>query len=198
MDRRSALKNAAFGVTGSALTPVFFSLLQSCQEVDRLAWQPVFLTEPRARFLSAFVDTLLPTTQTPGGLDVKVDIFIDRIFGEIQDEDGQNGANSGLDKLNELAMSTKGQTLSELSKAARTEVFRTFESEDKGRFQPGVWGTSVGEGQPPGFYRSLKSMALWGYFSSQEIGKEVLNYDPIPGVYQGCISLEEVGRLWSF
>ncbi|WP_332910774.1 gluconate 2-dehydrogenase subunit 3 family protein [Algoriphagus boritolerans] len=47
------------------------------------------LAEDQARFITAFVDFLLPKTETPGGLDVKADIFIDSIYAKTYDEAGQ-------------------------------------------------------------------------------------------------------------
>jgi len=61
-----------------------------------------------------------------------------------------------------------------------------------------VWGTAVGKQADVGLYRSLKSIAIWAYFSSEKIGKEVLNYDPIPQAFLGCIPLAEVGNRWTF
>ena len=56
----------------------------------------------------------------------------------------------------------------------------------------------MGEQPPVGFYRSLKSMVLWGYLSSEQIGTEVLVYDPVPGEYDGDYPLSETGgRSWS-
>jgi hypothetical protein len=65
------------------------------------------------------------------------------------------------------------------------------------KFAPKVWGTGVGPQEPVGFYRDLKSAVLYAYFSSEEIGKNVLSYDPIPGEYRGCMPLSEVGNTWS-
>ncbi|MDB4293667.1 gluconate 2-dehydrogenase subunit 3 family protein [Maribacter sp.] len=36
-----------------------------------------------------------------------------------------------------------------------------------------------------------------GYFSSEEVGKNIFNYDPIPGKFVGCIPLEEVRSAWA-
>lgn len=49
------------------------------------------------------------------------------------------------------------------------------------------------------FYIRFKQLVLSGYFSSKLIGMDVTNYDPVPGVYQGCIPLSDVpkGRIWS-
>ncbi len=198
MDRRSAIRKTAVGAAGTALTPTLLSLLQSCQSIDRPNWQPVFLTGERAKFMTAFVDTLLPATDTPGGLDVKVDVFIDRVFGETMDESGQNSVNQEIDKIIDLCKEKMGGALHELNTSDRVAFFEILEKQNRGKFRPSVWGTPVGEEKEPvGFYRSLKSTILWGYFTSEKVGKEILNYDPIPGVYQGCIPLADVGSLWS-
>ena len=89
-----------------------------------------------------------------------------------------------------------GDVFANLNKAKRTEVLTTAEK-SSGKFNPGVWGTAIGEQEPIGFYRSMKSMAIWAYFTSEEIGEKVLNYDPIPGDYDGCKPLSEVGNRWS-
>ena len=36
----------------------------------------------------------------------------------------------------------------------------------------------------------LRSLAIWAYKTSEVVGKNILAYDPIPGVQKGCISLE--------
>src|SRR5690625_3293069 len=46
---------------------------------------------------------------------------------------------------------------------------------------PTIWGATVGKQEPVGFYRELKSLAIWGCYISEYIGKNVLNYDLIPG-----------------
>ena len=45
----------------------------------------------------------------------------------------------------------------------------------------------------------LRNTTVWAYRKSEEIGKNVMAYDPIPGVQLGCIPLEEAtgGKRWS-
>ena len=48
------------------------------------------------------------------------------------------------------------------------------------------------------FFTQLRSLALLGYYTSEEIGSEVLAYDPIPTEFIGCYPLEKTGgRAWS-
>ncbi|MEL6941541.1 MAG: gluconate 2-dehydrogenase subunit 3 family protein, partial [Bacteroidota bacterium] len=85
MKRREALKLGGAALVSSSLFP----LIQACKNESRLNWQPSFLSEEHAQLISALVDTILPRTDTPGGLDVKVDLFIDKVFSQLYDEAGQ-------------------------------------------------------------------------------------------------------------
>jgi len=197
MNRRDALKNTALLVGGVLAGPSLLSILQSCTRVDRLNWQPQFLTNDQARFISAFVDTLLPATDTPGALDVKADIFIDRFFANVYDRDARQQAGSDIDELNVGSVVKYGEPFVDLNSDNRKK-YLTDREKESGTFRKSVWGTPVGEQNvPPGFYKSLKSLTLWAYFSSEKVGEEILVYDPVPGVYRGCIPLSDVGKSWS-
>jgi hypothetical protein len=39
---------------------------------------------------------------------------------------------------------------------------------------------------------------ILGYFTSEQVGRHVLHYDPVPGRYESCIPIEQVGnRNWN-
>ncbi|GAB3232648.1 gluconate 2-dehydrogenase subunit 3 family protein [Algoriphagus aestuariicola] len=196
MNRREAIRKTALGLGTAAGVPTLLSLLQACAKEDRLTWTPQFLKEDQALFVSSFVDFLLPRTDTPGGLDVKADIFMDLMYAKAYDEDGQKNVVAQIEKFNQDCKAKYGAVFAEMSVEDKGACFREQEANSP-KFPKNVWGTSVGPSEPVGFYRSLKSMALWAYFSSEEIGKNVLSYDPIPGPYQGCIPLSDVGNTWS-
>ncbi|WP_341228011.1 gluconate 2-dehydrogenase subunit 3 family protein [uncultured Arcticibacterium sp.] len=193
MQRREALKQTAlFGIS----TALFPSLLQSCKEQSRLNWQPQFLSVKHAELISSLVDTLLPKTETPGALEMKVDMFIDLVYGKLNGEAGQKEMDKGMDKFDEKCEAEFGDRFADLSQENKV-AFLKMEEASSPKFNGSIWGTAAGKQEPVGFYRSLKSTALWGYFSSEEIGLNVLTYDPVPGPYQGCIPLSEVGNTYS-
>lgn len=177
-------------------TPTLLSLLQSCKEQKRVDWVPQFLSQDQAVFVSSFVDTILPKTETPGALDVKVDIFIDLMYAKAYDEGAQQYVVAEIEKFNTNCKNDFGDVFANLTPEDKTAVLKKAEAETA-KFNPGVWGTAVGEQKPVAYYRQLKSMALWAYFSSEEVGKNILSYDPIPGEYLGCIPLSDVGNTWS-
>jgi hypothetical protein len=196
MNRRDALKKSALALGAAAGAPTLLSLLQACAKTDRLTWTPQFLAEDQARFIAAFVDFLLPKTETPGGLDVKADVFIDLMYAKIYDEAGQKQVVADIEAFNADCKEKYGKVFAELSPEDKTACLKAQEATSP-KFAPKVWGTGVGPQEPVGFYRDLKSAVLYAYFSSEEIGKNVLSYDPIPGEYRGCMPLSEVGNTWS-
>lgn len=196
MNRRDALRKTALLASTAAAVPTLLSLLQSCAKQDRLTWTPQFLNEDQARFISAFVDTILPKTETPGALDVKTDIFIDLVYAKVYDKNAQENVVAEIEKFNATCKERFGDVFADLSTEDKAAMLKAADAES-GKFNGNVWGTAVGKQEPVGFYRSLKSMTLSGYFSSEEIGKNYLSYDPIPGEYLGCIPLSDVGNTWS-
>lgn len=196
MDRRTALRKTAMLAGTAVATPGLFSLLQSCQQQPRLNWQPAILSQEQAGLISSLVDTLLPETKTPGGLDMKVDIFIDAAIYQLFDKAGQKTIKSEIDAFDAECKKKHGDYFALLDEEDRSKFLKEKERESP-KYNGKVWGTAVGVQQAVGFYRSMKSMILWGYFSSEEIGKNVLSYDPIPGHYRGCIPLSDVDNSWS-
>jgi len=196
MDRRKALRKTGLFAGATILMPSMLSLFESCKSENRLDWEPLFFTEAEAKTIAALIDMILPRTDTPGGLDVKSDIFIDKVIAKTYDKEGQDSMRAEIAAFNENCKSRYRDVFYNLSEADKTEVLNEAEK-SSGKFGSGVWGTGVGPQETIGFYRSMKSMAIWAYFTSEEIGENILSYDPIPGKYEPCKPLSEVGNKWS-
>ena len=196
MDRRKALKKTGLLAGATIAMPSLFSLLQSCNTEIRLDWQPEFFTEEEAKTIAALIDTILPTTDTPGGLDVKADMFIDKVVAHTYDAEGQQNMRNAIAEFNATSKEKYGSVFFELNNADKAAMLQEEEAKAP-KFNPGIWGTTVGDQKPVGFYRSMKSMAIWAYFTSEEMGENVLSYDPIPGMFEPCKPLSEVGNRWS-
>ncbi|WP_197493997.1 gluconate 2-dehydrogenase subunit 3 family protein [Lewinella sp. 4G2] len=172
--------------------------MQSCTpDKAGSSWVPAYFDGDQARFLTAYVDTLLPRTTTPGGVDLGVDHFIDKVLAATNaDPEAESPMRTGIIDFDTNASTQFGKVFADLEASQRAQLFS--EAEKSSRYQPSVWGTAVGEQPPISFYRSLKSMALWGYLSSETVGTEILNYLPVPGEYDGDIPLSSVGgKAWS-
>jgi len=196
MDRRNALKKTGLLAGVTMAMPGILSLLQSCKKEDRINWKPLFFKENEAQTIASLVDMILPRTDTPGALDVKVDVFIDKVIAKSYDEEGQKSFRAQLAAFNEKCEKNFGAVFNNLSEDKRIDFLKA-EEKSSGKFNKGVWGLAVGEQEPIGFYRSLKATAIWAYLTSEEIGEKVLSYDPIPGKFEACIPVSDVGNKWS-
>ncbi len=49
------------------------------------------------------------------------------------------------------------------------------------------------------FILMMKEMTMLGFFTSEAGAMQVLQYDPVPGAYKGCIPLSEAGngKAWA-
>ena len=196
MNRRKALQNTGLFLGAAVATPSLLVLLDACQSEPRLDWKPQFFTVVEANCISTLVDMILPRTETPGALDVNVDVFLDRIFAQTYDEAGQKKVRGNIAQFNAACKNSHGAVFTKLHEEDRIAVLTNAEK-TAGKFGRGIWGKGVEDKGPVGFYRSIKSMAIWAYFTSEKMGKEVLSYDPVPGDYKGCIPLSDVGNKWS-
>jgi hypothetical protein len=196
MDRRKALLKTGFFAGATILMPSMLSLFESCKTETRLDWQPLFFTDVEAKTIAKLVDMILPRTDTPGALDVKSDIFIDKVIAKTYDKKGQDSMRADIAAFNKNCQENYGDIFINLNTEDSTKVLTEAET-NSGKFGSGVWGTGVGPQETIGFYRSMKAMAIWAYMTSEEIGKNVLSYDPIPGKYEPCKPLSEVGNKWS-
>lgn len=198
MNRRNLLRNAAYLTGGFIAAPAALALLQSCGSETEETFAPQYFTNSEFRTIRSYIDTLLPRTDTPGGLDVGVDAFIDRLMAiTAPKSDNPSEMELGLSQLEAEAQEQYGHSFADLEESARATLFTAAE-ERSPRYNPQIWGSTVGEEPPIDFYRSFKSMVLWAYLSSETISTEVLNYDPIPGEYDGDVALEDLGgRAWS-
>jgi hypothetical protein len=192
MNRREALKQSGMilGYTLSAST--LSQLWTSCKSAPELGWQPQFFSQAQAQTVSALAETILPRTDTPGARDLQVDRFIDVMVKNIFSEKDQQAFVDGLQQFEEACQKATGSSFAELS-ADKQEVYLLEQEKTANPVNHAIWGEVIGEKKPVPFYRQFKAMVISVYFSTEEIGKNHLTYEPVPGELRGCMPLSEVG-----
>ncbi|MEL6924318.1 MAG: gluconate 2-dehydrogenase subunit 3 family protein [Bacteroidota bacterium] len=196
MNRRDAIKKSALLGGTAVFSASLLTLMQACKETPRLDWTPQLLSTEEAHLVSALVDTILPKTDTPGGLDVKVDMVIDLLWQKGLDDTGQQKMKSALAAFDATCVEKFGNPFAQMTAEDRKTILQEEEAKAP-KFGKGVWGLGVGPQPDVGFYRSFKSLAVMAYCTSEEVGKNVLKYEPVPGPFQGCIPFSEVGKVYS-
>jgi hypothetical protein len=174
IDRREAIRRAAL-LAGVVLSPQWLALVERAP----LA-QVRYLTAAQSATVSAVAERILPRTETPGAVDVGVPAFIDLLYGEFMSEAERQVLGKGLADVEAAAAAAHGGAFPTLSAERQDALLRDI--------------AGAGQGRPESFFALIRSATVLGYFTSEQVGRHVLHYDPVPGRYEPCIPIEEVGR----
>jgi hypothetical protein len=190
MNRRQYIKNtsAAFGLT---LTGISMSeMLLSCQIQAKLDWKPAFFTNNQAALIAEIAETILPKTNTPGAKEMAVPQFIDKMVKETMDTASQKKLIDGIELFEEEVKAKYNTDFISLKPNQRQEFLEKLDKE-KPRSGLTMWGIALEKDVPEStFFKTIKGLTLFGFFTSEEIGRNVLVYDPVPGEYIGCMPLK--------
>lgn len=179
MNRREALKRAAL-MLGVALSPSLISGVLRAQ-TGAGGGKTVFLTIPQLATTSAVVERIFPKTDTPGAIDAGVPGFIDVMAGGYMAPADQRTLTAGLADVELRSQAAHQKGFAQLSATQQDALLKTLSSEPNGKSL--------------GFFRQIRELTVVGYFTSELVGKTVLHYDPVPGRYDACVPIADVGRV---
>ncbi len=208
MDRRTALKNLTLGMGYTVAAPTIMNILASCTDQSE-TWTANFLSEEEKHMVTHLSDVMLPTDELPGAIDVNIPQFIDQMYHNIETDSKKEVFRMGASYLAEAFLKTHQKPVLEGTKQDfQNLVGDYFDISDEAskkimREQHKTLNTVSNERKETyciyKFLLSVRYHTIFGYCTSEEVGENVLAYDPVPGVYNGCISLEDAtnGRAWS-
>jgi len=206
MNRRNAIKNLTLSLGYAVATPTIMSVLSSCTE-NVATWKPVFFSEEEQHLVSNLAAIILPSSTIPGALDVNVPQFIDKMYKNIELKVNQNKFKKGASVFADRFKDMFGKKVLRGSENEIKKLFVSYFDLAEEEIQHVLKAQSkeekyVNENDLDTYFMykflfSVRYYTLFGYYTSEKIGKEVLSYDPIPGVYKGCIPIEEIGNAWS-
>ncbi len=197
MNRRDALKGLGLSLGYAVATPTIISLLQSCK-TDNSSWTPLYLSNEEAVIIKNLIDLILPKTDSsPGALEVNVLEFIDLYIFKVYDEEGKKGYKEGIKSImNALKVSDKN-TAYDLKKSNYDFLLSKYLRASKE--QQKEFKNNDNDIKLLNMLTQLRNTTVWSYRTSQNIGENVLAYNPVPGTQLGCITVEEAtgGKRWS-
>jgi hypothetical protein len=134
---------------------------------------------------------MIPRTDTPGALDVGVPAFIDRMLKDAFPKEDQQRFLSGLTHFEAQSQREHQRTFLKLNPDKRAALIQTVHDAAVVAEQEAA-RASTQIGRP--FILMVKELTLLGYFTSETGATQVLQYNPAPGPYQGCIPLSQAGK----
>jgi len=170
MNRRDLLKKGVYGLAGVTLSSTLISTLQSCTSIEK--YNPLYFSKTEFSLLSNIVDFLIPKTETPGALEMKVPQFIDIIISETYNNESKNNFSNKLKLLIE-DFKSNNIDLSDFN-SMKSKFVNDFNNKTHQEI-----------------YNQIRDLTVWGFKTSKEIALNVLNYNPIPGYQLGCIDINK-------
>ena len=198
MKRRDAIKNIGLAAGFAAISPSFFSMLQSCTG-NTETWTPSYLTSDEKTILTNLVDIFIPkTATTPAATEVGVPQFIDSYILEVLKPKDQKITRAAFNKIITILKPNSESNISNVSienyKTLLDEyMFLNNEVDPERKANPEALSMTSSE-----FLNQLKWMTINAYKNSEEVGENILAYDPIPTAYY-CGDLQELtdGKSYS-
>ena len=170
MNRRDLLKKGVYGLAGVSLSSTLISTLQSCTSIEK--YSPHYFSKTEFSLLFNIVDFLIPKTETPGALEMKVPQFIDIIISETYNNESKNNFSNKLKLLIE-DFKSKNIDLSDYN-SMKSKFVNDFNNKTHQEI-----------------YNQIRDLTVWGFKTSKEIALNVLNYNPIPGYQLGCVDIDK-------
>lgn len=206
MDRRGALKGLGLSLGYLISVPTAIGVLESCSG-NESSWTAVFFNEVEKNMMDKLVDIILPASDTPGGLELNLPQFVDMMCQDTLNETDKKYFHEGSqlfadsfeeDYAKKIGSAQSGDLKKHLSRyfdleqSVQEQVVLTQYKEYEELSEPEKTDYKIYK-----YLIGVRNLSLLGYFTSEKIGKEVLNFDPIPGVYLPCIPKTDVGNAYT-
>ena len=213
MDRRKALRTIGFGTTAITVTPAVLGMLQSCQ-TQTSSFNPIHFSKEQFSVVSQLMDLIIPKTDIPGAIELKLPEFLDGYINIILNKPAQEKIVAGLDHFIKGSLEASGKSSAgrldradldaQLAKYLKADQDQQKAWQDENSaYQKAVKEDST-LAQPTSaasyeFADQLRSMTINAFKTNEYIGENVLAYVSIPGEQKGCVDLMEATgvKAWS-
>ena len=183
LTRREAIRRAVLLVGGVA-SAAQITVIEHVFAADATDSTPTFLSDDHLAMLARIADLIIPETDTPGAVSAGVPGFIDRMLAEWASTETQRQFVAGFDDIERRAVDAGMQSFIGASAERQFELLVQLDRE------------AFADASTDAFFRRMKKLVLFSYFSSEPGATQALRYDRVPGRYDPCMSLEEDGRAW--
>jgi len=191
MNRRDALGRVALLLGGTVVgAELFLSGCKNAPDKNIGAGGTNFSNDDIAWF-DEIAETILPATDTPGAKEAKVGAFWATIVKDCYTEADQKVFLDGMKKLNDACQQKNGKSYMESTPEQRHDLLVALDKEQKD------YMAAKKKDDPSHYFRMMKELTLWGYFTSEPGATKALRYVQIPGKYVGCMDYKKGDKAWA-
>jgi gluconate 2-dehydrogenase gamma chain len=192
MNRRDALRLLA---TGAALQLAPGNLLAALREARALLGTQTTvrtLDLHQRATVTAIAELIIPRTDTPGATDVRVAEFIDLIVTEWYDAEERTHFLDGLANVDVRTQALFERNFVDSSPGQQTQIL-TVLGQQMSEEADALQDHRQYRGSPPqpnrNFYYMVRGLTLMGYYTSEAGATRELDFQIIPGRFDGCVDV---------
>ena len=174
MKRRDAIKNATVLLGYTMAVGTSAAIMNGCKAEPKIDYTPEFLSMDQLKNVMHLAERIIPQTDTPGAIAAGVHTFIDQTISRFWEKEDQDKMIAGLDVFSESIQQEYGKDFYQLDPSKQDVIVGTLAQE---------------EGEVT-LFKAMRELTVSGFFTSELGQTEVLNYNPVPGPYQGCVPYE--------
>ena len=187
MNRREAISSVTLLLGGTLLGAEAF--LSGCKNPAADASLSFSATD--ISFLNEVAETILPATSTPGAKEAKVGDFMTVIVKDCYEAKDQTIFKEGMNKIQEACKKACGKSFMDATPEQRHDLLVSLDKEQK------EYQSKKKPEDPNHYFRMMKELTLWGYFTSEIGATKALRYVAVPGKYEGCIPYKKGDKAWA-
>ena len=190
MDRRTAIHRIGILMGGTLSASTIAGVLGGCTSgTGDAPFKARTLTRGRDELVATLSELIIPETDTPGARAAGVHEFIDNMLTDWYDESEVDEFLAGLTDIERRAQERGEQSFTDLDRDLQVEILTQMEAEAE------AWSENGATETPP-FFRTIKSLTLFGYYTSEVGATQELRVNPM-GIYRADIPFDEIGRAWA-
>mgnify|MGYP001200564580 FL=1 len=190
MDRRKAIKNIGTGLGAITLTSTVTNIFESCQK--SIGYSPVFLNNNDFKTISKLMELIIPSTETPGAIELKLPEFLDAYVDAVWSQERKDYFSIEWSAFKRDALKTfKKNNINQLITDDLDTLLSKYLKQGK--------NSSETEQNALNFANTLRDLTINAYKVNEYVGENLLAYAPIPGAFLGCVDLKKTtdGKAWS-
>jgi len=141
-----------------------------------IALQNLSVSEADEQLLAVLAETLFPATDTPGGKELLLHLFVLKMVDDCHGPDDQQAFSDGLSTFSDSSRSELGVLFIHATPDRRTALLEVMQTQ--------------GDSDIARFYTIFKRRAIQGYMNSQYVMTNLIKYELVPGRYNGYFPVE--------
>lgn len=175
INRREAIKKVALLFGGTLAMPDVLKAWNAPQVLNTH-----FFAAADEVLLAEIADVIIPTTDTPGAKAAGVGSFIVKMIADCTKKEDQTAFKTGLEAFEAGCKSKYGKSFVDCNNDQRVEALKAAEADKASRF-----------------FKMVKDLTVFGYFTSEIGCTQALRYEAVPGRYDGAYPYKKGDKAWA-